>query len=267
MQATKPKMAVHKFTSCDGCQLAFLNMDETLLELAEHIEIVHFAEAGPIDPEAQVDFAFVEGSVSTPHEIERIKRIRANTEYLITIGACATAGGIQGLRNFEDVDRWMADIYASPDYIETLETSQAIAYYVNVDLELWGCPVSSQQVLDAIRMLLRQTTPDIRGDSVCMECKRQGNVCVLVAKGVPCMGPVTQTGCGALCPSAGRDCYACYGPQENPNTQSLARRFQGLGLMPEAVARRFLFINNQAPAFLQEGQRYHNEGNHDTTQD
>ncbi len=257
MNSKKPTMAVHKFTSCDGCQLAFLNLGETLLDLAEVVDIVHFAEAGPMDLETPIDIAFVEGSISTPQEIERIKKIRKNTKYLMTIGACATAGGIQALRNFADADEWMAEIYAKPEYIKTLSTSTAIAEHIKVDLELWGCPVNSKQVLDAIRLLLRKSTPDIRRDSICMECKRQNNVCILVAKGLPCMGPVTQTGCGALCPSAGRDCYACYGPSENPITHSLARCFAGFGLMPEAIARRFLFINNQAPAFKKAGIQSH----------
>lgn len=253
MQTTKPTLAVYKFASCDGCQLAFLNLGETLLKLAELVDIVHFPEAGFVNPEAPADIAFVEGSISVPEHLQRIKAIREHSRYLITIGACATAGGIQALRNFADAQEWVPMIYAKPGYIKTLDTSTAIAKHVKVDLELWGCPVNSEQILSAIRLLLRQVAPRVRRDSVCIQCKQAGNVCVLVAKGEPCLGPVTQTGCGALCPSVGRDCYGCYGPDENPNTQSLARRFAGLGLMPAAIARRFLFINNQAPAFNEAG--------------
>jgi len=240
---SKPRIAVHKFSSCDGCQLALLNMDESLLLLNEFVDIVHFAEAGPIDADAKVDIAFIEGSVTTPHELERIQAIRANSKYLITIGACATAGGIQALRNYANVETWVKDIYASPEYISTLKTSTPISAHVKVDLELWGCPVSSKQVLDVVRVLLRGTTPGIRRDSLCMECKRQGNVCVLVTKQKPCMGPVTQTGCGALCPSAKRDCYACYGASDNPNPDSLSQYFSNIGLSAEQIRRRFLFIN------------------------
>lgn len=253
MQQVKPTLAVYKFASCDGCQLAFLNLGQTLLALAELVDIVHFPEAGPVDFEAHADIAFVEGSISTPEHLEKIKSIRARSQYLITIGACATAGGIQALRNFADAKEWIPMIYAKPEYIKTLDTSTAIAKHVKVDLELWGCPVNSEQVLSAIRILLRKVTPRVRRDSVCIQCKQAGHVCVLVAKGEPCLGPVTQTGCGALCPSVGRDCYGCYGPDENPNTSSLSRRFAGLGLMPAAIARRFLFINNQAPAFHEAG--------------
>lgn len=246
----KPTFAVHKFTSCDGCQLAFLNLGEELLDLFQVVDMVHFAEAGYVNPDASVDIAFVEGSISTPEEIERIQSIRANSQFLITIGACATAGGIQALRNFADTDEWVSSIYAKPEYIKTLSTSTAISSHVKVDLELWGCPVNGRQVLDAIRQLLQKATPRVRRDSICLECKRQNNVCVLVAKGKPCMGPVTQTGCGALCPAAQRDCYACYGPKENTNTTSLSKKFNTLGLDNSAVSRRFSFINNQAPSFL-----------------
>lgn len=251
MRDPKPKMAVHKFSSCDGCQLAFLNAGETLLALAELVDIEHFAEAGPVAPDARVKIAFVEGSIATPEDEERIKRIRENSDFLITIGACATAGGVQALRNLADGQAWVDAVYASPRYISSLATSTPIASHVKVDFELWGCPVNTRQVVAAVRALLFGVTPVASRDSVCMECKRDGNVCVLVAKGMPCMGPVTQTGCGALCPQFGRECYACYGPAENVNGAALSRRFAGLGLMPEAIARRFLTVNAAAPSFVQ----------------
>lgn len=249
----RPRVAVHKFSSCDGCQLALLNLGEALLEVASRVEFVHFAEAGPVDPEAPVDVAFVEGSISTAEERERIEKVRANSRFLVTIGACATAGGIQALRNMNDAKRWIAGVYASPETISTLATVTPIAAAVNVDLELWGCPVSSRQVVGALTALLGGTLPAPEEDKVCMECKRRQTVCVMVTKGVPCMGPVTRTGCGAICPAFGRDCYACYGPAENPNTAALGRRLEGLGLTRDAVADRFHFINNSAPAFRDAG--------------
>jgi len=255
VNTAKPRIAVHKFSSCDGCQLAFLNGGEELLTLGELVDIVHFVEAGPVSPEARVAIAFVEGSIATPEDVERIKRIRENSEYLITIGACATAGGVQALRNLVDGQQWINAVYASPQHIASLATSTPIAAHVKVDLELWGCPVNTRQVMAAVRALLFGVEPVASRDSVCLECKRGGNICVLVAKGMPCMGPVTQTGCGALCPSFGRECYACYGPAENVNTPSLSRRFTGLGLLPEAVARRFLSVNAAAPAFVKAAQQ------------
>ena len=251
----KPRVAVHKFSSCDGCQLAFLNLGESLLELAERVELVHFAEAGPLDPDAEVDVAFVEGSVSTPEDIERILHIRAHSRMLIAIGACATSGGIQALRNDADGAAWIAQIYSHPDAIHSLAHSTPIATHVKVDFELWGCPVSGPQILQVVNSLLLGVAPRDNADKVCTECKRHGYPCVLVSRGVACMGPVTRAGCSALCPSLGRDCYGCYGPAENANADALAAQFERLGLAPQAVAQRFQSINSRAPVFLEAGNR------------
>ena len=250
---SKPRVAIHKFSSCDGCQLALLNAGEALLQIAQMVDIVHFAEAGPVDPEAKVDIAFVEGSISTPEEAERIRKVRSNSTYLVSIGACATAGGIQALRNLHDAKQLVSGVYASPEYVSTLDKVTPVAAQVKVDLELWGCPVNGRQVIGALRALLFGVVPAADEDKVCLECKRREAVCVMVAKGLPCMGPVTRTGCGALCPTFGRDCYACYGPAENPNTTAQAARLAGLGLAPRAVAARFNFINNAAPTFRDAG--------------
>jgi sulfhydrogenase subunit delta len=246
----KPKVAVHKFASCDGCQLAFINAGEDLLTLSDLVDIVHFVEAGPVEAETKVDIAFVEGSITTPGDQDRIQRIRENSEYLITIGACATSGGLQALRNLASVNDWVQAIYAQPEYINTLSTSTAIRDHVAVDLELWGCPVNGKQVLQVVRDLLFGVAPRNDADKVCLDCKRHHNICVMVTRGIPCMGPVTRTGCGAICPQVGRDCYACYGPAENINTDSFSRRLEGIGLLPMDIAKRFLFINNHAPEFL-----------------
>jgi len=258
----KPRVAVHKFSSCDGCQLAFLNLGEDLLALAGRVDLVHFAEAGPLDPDAAVDVAFVEGSVSTPEDIERIRRIRKHSRMLIAIGACATSGGIQGLRNQANGAEWMARIYGHPEAIAILECSTPIASHVNVDFELWGCPVSGPQVLAVVNALLLGVAPRDNADKVCTECKRQGHPCVMVSRGIACMGPVTRAGCGALCPGLGRDCYGCYGPAENANADALAAQFGRQGLTPDAVVRRLQSINSQAPAFLAAADRLRT-GSHD----
>ncbi len=246
----RPRVAVHKFSSCDGCQLAFLNLGESLLDLAQRVELVHFAEAGPLDPDAEVDVAFVEGSVSTPEDLDRIQRIRTHSRLLIPIGACATAGGIQALRNDVDGAQWVAQIYSHPEAVASLAHSTPIAAHVKVDFELWGCPVSGPQILQVVNALLLGVAPHDNVDKVCTECKRRGYPCVMVSRGVPCMGPVTRAGCGALCPGLGRDCYGCYGPAENANTDSLSAQFRGLGLGAAAIEQRFRSINSQAPAFF-----------------
>lgn len=255
----KPRVAVHKFSSCDGCQLAFLNAGEDLLTLSQLVDLVYFAEAGPLDKDQHADIAFVEGSINTPEDLQRIQRVREQSQFLITIGACATAGGLQALRNLGDGDAWLQAIYAEPQYISSLATASPIKQHVKVDLELWGCPVNGRQVLAAVRALLFGVTPVVENDKVCQECKRQQNVCVMVTKGEACMGPVTRTGCGALCPRFGRDCYACFGPAENTNTEAMGKRLEGLGLTPDAITRRFHFINSGEPEFHAAGLTWQKE--------
>lgn len=250
MLRLRPRVAVHKFSSCDGCQLALLNLGGDLLTLAERVDLVHFAEAGPLDLEADVDVAFVEGSVSTEDDVERIRRVREHSRLLIAIGACATSGGIQALRNGADAPQWIAQLYAHPEAISSLDQSTPIARHVKVDFELWGCPVSGPQMLAVVNSLLLGVTPHDNADKVCTECKRRNLSCVMVSRGVPCMGAVTRAGCGALCPSLGRDCYGCYGPAATANPDSLIAQFRRQGLSDRAIARRFQSINSQAPEFL-----------------
>ncbi len=257
----KVTLAVHKFSSCDGCQLALLNMGTTLVELAERVEVKHFAEAGVLDEEAQVDVALVEGSVVTAADEKRIQRVRNNSKYLITMGACATSGGIQALKNLaEDPESWTAQIYPQPEFIDSLERSSAIKAYVEVDFELWGCPINSQQITAVVTQLLSGVVPWDDREKLCIECKRQGYVCTLITQGTPCMGPVTRNGCGALCPAFGRACYGCYGDASLPNHSGLAVRFNGLGLLPKQVEQRFTLIHPDPEARLPIGnsdkQRY-----------
>ncbi len=252
----RPRIAVHKFSSCDGCQLAFLNLGEDLLKLNQLVDIVHFAEAGMLDETARVDIALVEGSISTTKDIQRIRRIREQSRYLITIGACATAGGLQSLRNLATNNDWLAAVYPTVDYIDSLDHVTPISAQVRVDFELWGCPINQTQLVTLIRALLWNTLPDMEQNKLCLECKRQQHVCVMVTQGATCMGPVTRTGCGALCPSVGRGCYGCYGPGENANTNALGQRFEGLGLLPAQIANQFLAINNQAEPFKHAGKNW-----------
>ncbi|MBT8447728.1 MAG: oxidoreductase, partial [Gammaproteobacteria bacterium] len=247
MTAALPKLAVWKFASCDGCQLSLLDCEDELLAVAGAIEIANFPEASRAVVEGPYDVSLVEGSITTPHDAERIQEIRAQSKFLVTIGACATAGGIQALRNFADVKEFVEVVYARPDYIDTLADSTPIAAHVPVDFELRGCPINKEQLLEVLSAHLNGRKPVTPAHSVCVECKLRGTVCVMVAHGTPCLGPVTHAGCGALCPSVGRACYGCYGPSEQFNAQSLGRRFEGFGLLPAEIARRFHFINSGAP--------------------
>ena len=222
---TKPKLAVYKFSSCDGCQLQLLNLENELLDLVDAVEIAYFLEARRRVLPPPYDIGLVEGSISTPEEERRIHQVRRDCRHLVSIGACATSGGIQALRNWADVDEFVQAVYTSPEHIRTLETATPIAAHVFVDFELRGCPVNARQLLELISALLMGRKPDIPQHSVCIECKRRGLPCVLVSKGEPCLGPLTQAGCGALCPGCCRACYGCFGPMEQPNIDSLGDWF------------------------------------------
>lgn len=252
----KPTVAVHKFASCSGCQLAFINMGEDLLTLTEHVDLIHFPEAGPLGPEQSVDIAFIEGSITTPEDVDRLKGIRAQSRILITMGACATSGGIQALKNNADASAWLKSVYAKPEYVDSLSTSAAISNHVKVDFELWGCPVNVRQISWVVRQLLDGVQPMDANEKVCAECKRKNTVCLMISQGKPCMGPVTRTGCGALCPTFRAACYACFGPAEAVNTDSLGQRFIAQGMQPGAIAQKFHMINNAADAFAKAGDHW-----------
>jgi sulfhydrogenase subunit delta len=252
----KPRLGVWKFASCDGCQLTLLDCEDELLAVADAVEIAYFPEAMRGEIRGKYDLSLVEGSVTTPHDAERIREVRRRSRTLITIGACATAGGIQGLRNFADVEAYTAAVYARPDYIETLATSTPIADHVPVDFELRGCPISKVQLLEVVSAFLAGRRPVTPAHSVCMECKLKGNVCVMVAHGTPCLGPVTHAGCWAICPSYDRGCYGCYGPKETPNAVSLTRWLQGLGMGERDLKRVYRTFNANAPDFREESERH-----------
>jgi sulfhydrogenase subunit delta len=256
MTVRKPKMAVWKFASCDGCQLTMLNCEAELLAIAGKVEIAYFMEATSAVIKGPYDLSLVEGSVTTAEDAERIRRIRQMSRSLITIGACATAGGIQALRNFRDVKEFTSVVYASPEYISTLDKSTAISDHVRVDFELRGCPINKRQLLEVISAFLNKRQPNVRAHSVCIECKRRGTVCVMVARGIPCMGPVTHDGCGAICPAYDRGCYGCFGPKENPNTASLSGWFSGLGMPEHEIVRFYRNFNANAEAFRRESEAH-----------
>jgi sulfhydrogenase subunit delta len=235
----RPRLAVWKFASCDGCQLTVLDLQDELLALAGEVDIAHFTEATSTDMGGPYDVSLVEGSVSTPDHVARIKRIRAASRTLVTIGACATAGGVQALRNFGDVAEFAAIVYARPDYISTLATSTPISSHVPVDFELPGCPIDKRQLISLLTALLAGREPRIPGHSVCEQCKLRGTACVMVARGTPCLGPVTQAGCGAICPAFGRGCYGCFGPMATPNVDSLVGWLRRLGVPDADIQRVF----------------------------
>ena len=253
----KPKLGVFKFASCDGCQLSLLDAEDQLLAVAGAVEIAYFLEATSRIAPGPYDVALVEGSITTAHDRARIQQIRRDSRFLITIGACATSGGIQALRNWADHEEFVRAVYATPEYISTLATSTPIADHVQVDFELRGCPINQYQLIEVIGSLLAGRKPRTPVHSVCLDCKRRGTVCVMVAQGIPCLGPVTQTGCGAICPSYNRGCYGCYGPAAQPNLVNLTNQFAAAGVPPEDIVRNLRGFNAYADEFRAESNRVH----------
>jgi len=246
---SKPKVAVYKFSSCDGCQLSILNLEDELLDLAGAVEIAFFLEATRRVLPGPYDIGLVEGSISTPHEAERIQEIRHQVRFLIALGTCATSGGIQALRNFTQVDDLAVIVYEHPDYLHVLDTSTPISQHVKVDLELWGCPVNKYQVLESVAALLQNRTPYLPTHSVCLDCKRRGTVCVMVANGTLCLGPATRTGCGALCPASGRGCYGCFGPAPGAEYATTAHLLQSKEHYPGEAVHLMRNFAGYAPQF------------------
>jgi sulfhydrogenase subunit delta len=253
----RPTLAVYKLASCDGCQLSLLDCEDELLELAEVIDIANFAEASRDLRPGPYDLTLVEGSVTTAHDAERLLDIRAESRHLVTIGACATAGGVQALRNLSDADAYAGLVYARPEWVSYLATSTPIAAHVRVDFELRGCPVSKAQLLEVVAAFIAGRHPRIPEHAVCVECKLRGLSCLMITQRAPCMGPVTHAGCGALCPSYSRACFGCFGPQDTANPGSLTRVLSEIGLSPAQIRRSFHAYHVGSPSFLEAGLAAH----------
>ena len=243
----KPRLAIFKFSSCDGCQLSLLDLEDELLALAAEVEVAYFLEAATNPKGGPYDVALVEGSIASEGDVARIEQIRRRSRHLVAIGACATAGGIQSLRNFGDLRELASGVYPRPQQLKVLATSTPISDHVKVDFELQGCPVNRAQLLEVVLALLHRRRAVVPAYSVCVDCKLRGNECVLVARGVACMGPVTQAGCGAICPAYGRGCYGCFGPSETFNAASLIGRWKQLGDTGPGVVRRLRHVNAWSP--------------------
>lgn len=226
----RPRIGVFKFTSCDGCQLSLLNLEEELLDLLQVYDVAYFREALDKAPLREYDVGIVEGSISTARQRKEIVEIRERSRLLISIGACATAGGLQALRNWASLAEYKRSVYPKPDVVDALPMSTPVSDHVYIDYELWGCPIEKTALSETLIALLLGKRPGIPVYSLCMDCKMKGIPCVLVSRGEPCLGPVTQAGCGVLCPSLGRACYGCFGPREGANIDALLGQFEASGM-------------------------------------
>jgi sulfhydrogenase subunit delta len=252
----RPKVAVWKFASCDGCQLTLLNCEDELLAIAGAVQLAYFPEASRAVIKGPYDLSLVEGSITTPGDAKKILEIRHQSKRLVTIGACATSGGIQALRNFKEIGAFVKVVYARPEYIDTLAQSTPISSHVKTDFELRGCPINKHQLMEVILAFLQGRKPGVSAESVCLDCKRKGNVCLMISSGTPCLGPVTHAGCGALCPTYDRGCYGCFGPAETPNVASMSEAWKRLGAKDQEILRVFRTFNAGAESFRKAGQAH-----------
>lgn len=251
----KSRLGVFKFASCDGCQLSLLSCEDELLEVADQVEIVYFLEATSRIGAGPFDLALVEGSISTNHDLQRIQIIREQSAKLVTIGACATSGGIQSLRNWADSNDFLQYVYAKPEFIDSLRDSTPVSEHVQVDFELRGCPIDKRQLLEVISAMVGGRRPNIPTYSVCMECKQRGSVCIAIAKDEPCIGPITQAGCGAICPAYNRPCFGCFGPSEDASCESLSNHYLKTGTSNQTMLHQMRNFNAATKVFQIESDR------------
>jgi sulfhydrogenase subunit delta len=205
----KPKVAIFSLTGCEGCSLAILELENELLDLLGAVEIVNFRE-GMTERNWNIDIGFVDGAVSTPRDVEEVKHFRESSKVLVAIGSCACFGGINTLKNYQEEADYRKYVYGDRAQWHPTIPAQGISSLVKVDYELPGCPMVREEFLAFVKCVLAGRTWKLPENSVCVECKKKGNLC-LYEEGVICLGPVTRAGCGAICPSFGSKCEGCRG--------------------------------------------------------
>ena len=238
----KPKVAFFDFTSCEGCQLNKLNLENDLLDILEHIDIVEFREAMD-DKAEEYDIAFIEGSISTPSCVERIHDIRRRAKMVIALGACASQGGINAMKNLQPIEEVREAVYGDEKYRFPTLPAMPVSAIVKVDYEIDGCPMSMPEFLKVLKALLAGQDPIKPDTAVCVECKLNENECVY-DKGMVCLGPITRGGCDAICPSFGQFCTGCRGLISNPNKNAMLEILTDHGISLDEAKKRILLFNS-----------------------
>ncbi|HYF92493.1 MAG TPA: hypothetical protein VD969_09595 [Symbiobacteriaceae bacterium] len=244
----RPKIAVYKFSSCAGCQLQILNIEEHLLDIACAVDIAYFVMARAQKGAGPFDIGFVEGAITSPEEIAKIKQVRKDCRVLVALGTCAAFGGIPTLKNWSPQREMEERVYQDVSVIQSVRACP-IDQYVKVDAILRGCPIDRDEFLDLVKSALLGMKPYLRAHSICNECKLAENVCLFQTERALCMGPVTAAGCGAFCPSVGRACQGCRGPAVDANVASLAQTMVEGGAGPEEIRRKFRLFAGETEAF------------------
>jgi sulfhydrogenase subunit delta len=245
---SKPRVAIFDFACCEGCQLQIVNLEEEILDLIGAVDVVEWREA-MAETSTEYDIAIIEGSITRPEDEERIKEIRDRAKVLIAIGACATIGGINKLKNNFELDEVRECVYGKAGKMEHLDTSmtKAIDEVVKVDFKIHGCPMNAEEFTYAVRCLLMGKTPEIPDYPVCVECKLKENVCRWEYDEI-CLGPITRAGCGAKCPSASFRCFGCRGYIDNPNMDAAKDVMEKYNLsVDDLKSKLVLFGSKQGP--------------------
>jgi len=239
---SKPKAAFFDFTDCEGCQLQFANMGETLLEITELVNIVNFREIMS-EAEQDYDIAIVEGAISTDNDVKRIKKIRQTSKVLIALGACATIGGVNGVKNRTPLDVAKKRVYG--EKADTVNTIQIMPVHkvVKVDYFIHGCPVYLPEIISVLKCVIIGKPYIVPNYAVCVECKMNENVC-RYEKDQECLGPVTRAGCNSWCINSGNRCYGCRGLVENPAVDGSKDILLKYGLKLEDVLMSFTLYND-----------------------
>lgn len=242
----KPRVAIFDFACCEGCQLQIVNLEEDLLDVLTLIQPVEWREAIS-DQSDTYDIAIVEGSITRPEDEEKLRQIRERAKILIALGACATMGGINKLKNNFTMDEVRAEVYGKAGAMPHLNTTptRALDEVVKVDLKIHGCPINNKEFAYILRGLALGKTPAIPNYPVCVECKMRGTVCRYEYNEI-CLGPVTRAGCNAPCPTAGFWCFGCRGYVDDPNVQAAREVMEHYGkTMDDLKSRLLLFGSGQ----------------------
>ena len=227
---SKPKVAFISLTSCEGCQMTLIDLGKDFLKLLEFIEISkhRLLEEKPSSAKASAgkyDLCFIEGSPLYQKNIEALTDLRARSKVIVVLGGCADSGCVYALKNYTDKDKAVKKVYPKSYQTVFNPVVTGIAAVIKVDYVLPGCPITAAEFVDFVTQVLAQKNYQRSARPVCYECQQAGNSCLLQA-GKPCLGPVMQGGCQAICPSAGMPCQGCRGPLKAAAWPSLEQKLK-----------------------------------------
>ncbi len=237
-----PKVGFFDFTCCEGCQLQVANLGENLLHILEAVDVVEFREVLSEKWPGQLDVAIVEGSITTPHDVERIKTIRERSRVLIAYGSCATIGGINGIKNNYNLDEIKGYVYQQDAKDFASIATRPVHAVVPVDYYVHGCPIYPPEFIKVLKSVLMGLPYDVPDHAVCVECKLNENVC-MYERGITCMGPVTRAGCNSWCLNNNNICYGCRGMVSNPNKNGALDVIKRYGIDLQRMANKMNMYN------------------------